>query len=75
MSLSLFEPQQPFCSNPSCRLHVYVGDPGVAGSGNWAELDGRLTGRGRYGGRMLCDPCGRLSLAEPELPAAKRQEV
>jgi hypothetical protein len=27
----------PFCSNPDCELHVYVGQSGVIGSGNWAQ--------------------------------------
>jgi hypothetical protein len=49
-----------FCSNPACELHVRVGEPGVHGRGNWAVLpDGTTWGRARYGGRMLCDRCGR----------------
>ena len=49
-----------FCSNPACVLHVRVGDPGVRGHGEWAErADGVLTSRGIYGGRVLCDVCGR----------------
>jgi len=60
----LFELEQPFCANAQCPLHVQVGDPGVSGFGNWAQIDGVLVGRGRYGGRMLCDHCGRASVAE-----------
>jgi hypothetical protein len=49
----------PFCSNPSCDLHVRLTDLQVESGGNWASLpDGRVFGRGRYGGRMLCDACG-----------------
>jgi hypothetical protein len=49
---------EPFCGNPSCRLHVRPSDAGVTGEGNWAQLDGLTIGRGRYSGRMLCDTCG-----------------
>ena len=62
MTQHLFEHQQPFCANPACALHVQVGEPGVEGTGNWADVDGVLVGRGRYGGQMLCDLCGRASL-------------
>jgi hypothetical protein len=49
----------PFCSNPSCDLHVRLIDLQVEGGGNWVSLpDGRVFGRGGYGGRMLCDACG-----------------
>jgi hypothetical protein len=49
----------PFCSNPSCDLHVRLTDPQVESGGNWVSLpDGRVFGRGRYGSRMLCDACG-----------------
>jgi|HubBroStandDraft_5_1064220.scaffolds.fasta_scaffold00703_9 hypothetical protein len=49
----------PFCSNPSCDLHVRLTDLQVESGGNWASLpDGRVFGRGRYGSRMLCDACG-----------------
>jgi hypothetical protein len=49
----------PFCSNPSCDLHVRLLDLQVEGGGNWVSLpDGRMFGRGRYGNRMLCDACG-----------------
>jgi hypothetical protein len=49
----------PFCSNPSCDLHVRLIDLEVEGGGNWVSLpDGRMFGRGRYGTRMLCDACG-----------------
>jgi hypothetical protein len=53
-----------FCTNPACALHVRVGEPGVNGRGNWAMLpDGSTWGRARYGGRMLCDRCGRAWVA------------
>ena len=53
-----------FCSNPTCRLHVRAGDPGVKGAGNWAELaEGLIIGRGIYQGAYLCDPCGKALLA------------
>jgi hypothetical protein len=61
--MPLVETSQPFCANSLCPLHVCVGDPGVEGTGNWAELDGHLIGRGRYDGRMLCDPCGHELVA------------
>jgi hypothetical protein len=49
----------PFCSNPSCDLHIRLVDLQVEGGGNWVSLpDGRIFGRGRYGSRMLCDACG-----------------
>jgi hypothetical protein len=57
----------PFCSNPSCDLHVRLAhwSSGLldlqveGGGGNWVSLpDGRVFGRGRYGNRMLCDACG-----------------
>jgi hypothetical protein len=49
----------PFCSNPSCDLHVGLLDLRVEGGGNWVSLpDGRMFGRSRYGSRMLCDACG-----------------
>lgn len=49
----------PFCANPACVLHVRVADSRVAGGGNWVSLpDGRVFGRGRYGGELLCDACG-----------------
>ena len=49
----------PFCANPACELHVRLIDLQVEGGGNWVVLpDGRVFGRGRYGGRMLCDACG-----------------
>jgi hypothetical protein len=57
-----------FCANTACPLHVRRGDPGALGLGNWARLpDGTLTGRGRYGGVMLCDLCGRR--AAPARPS------
>jgi hypothetical protein len=34
----MVEKEFPFCSNPDCVLYVRAGDPGVLGSGNWAEL-------------------------------------
>ncbi len=49
----------PFCANPSCDLHVRLGDLHVESGGNWVSLpDGRMFGRGDYSGRMLCDACG-----------------
>ena len=49
----------PFCSNPDCQLLVRAGDPGVMGSGNWAQLpDGQIVGRSLYNGVYLCDRCG-----------------
>ncbi len=49
----------PFCANPGCALHVRLADARVAGGGNWVRLpDGRVFGRGRYGGELLCDACG-----------------
>ena len=48
----------PFCGNPDCVLYVRAGDPGVVGSGNWAQLsDGRIVGRNLRGGVYLCDTC------------------
>jgi len=49
----------PFCANPACALHVRLADARVEGGGNWVRLpDGRIFGRGRYGGELLCDACG-----------------
>jgi hypothetical protein len=49
----------PFCANPACALHVRVFDAQVVGGGNWVRLpDGRVFGRARYGGELLCDACG-----------------
>jgi hypothetical protein len=49
----------PFCTNPRSALHVRVVDARVAGGGNWVVLpDGRIFGRGRYGGALRCDACG-----------------
>jgi hypothetical protein len=49
----------PFCANPACALHVRLLDAAVEGAGNWITLaDGRMFGRGRFGGRLLCDACG-----------------
>jgi hypothetical protein len=54
------EKEFPFCSNPDCILCVRAGDPGVIGSGNWAQLpDGRFLGRSLQGGAYLCDLCVR----------------
>jgi hypothetical protein len=54
------EKEFPFCCNPDCALYVRAGDPGVVGSGNWAEFsDGRIVGHGIYSGVYLCDPCGQ----------------
>lgn len=59
----LFVCERPFCPpNPDCALPVQVGGPSAEGAGNGAEIDGVLVGRGRYGGQMLCDLCGRASL-------------
>ena len=53
----------PFCNNPQCNLHVWAGDPGVQGAGNWAVLaNGLIVGRGPYGGVFLCDRYGRRGL-------------
>jgi hypothetical protein len=61
-----FEKDFPFCSNPDCILYVRAGDPGVIGSGNWAELpDGRIVGRILCGGIYLCDLCGHEWHAVP----------
>lgn len=47
-----------FCANSNCLLHVRIGDPGVAGEGNWIVLaDGRTFGRLRRGSEVLCDAC------------------
>jgi len=49
----------PFCANPECALNVRLADAEVEGGGNWVWLaDGRVFGRGRYGGVLLCDACG-----------------
>jgi hypothetical protein len=49
----------PFCANRACALHVRLADAQVEGGGNWVRLpDGRIFGRGRYGGELLCDACG-----------------
>lgn len=49
----------PFCANSECALHVRLVDSRVEGGGNWVRLpDGRVFGRGRYGGELLCDACG-----------------
>ena len=49
----------PFCANADCALHVRLADAEVEGGGNWVRLaDGRVFGRGRYGGALLCDACG-----------------
>jgi hypothetical protein len=51
----------PFCANLACALHVRRIDSRVAGGGNWVTLpDGRVFGRGRFGGALLCDACGTL---------------
>jgi hypothetical protein len=61
-ALSVFhelERGAPFCANPECALHVRLADSQVEGGGNWVRLpDGRIFGRGRYGGELLCDACG-----------------
>jgi hypothetical protein len=49
----------PFCANPECALHVRLIDSRVEGGGNWVRLpDGRVFGRGRFAGELLCDACG-----------------
>jgi hypothetical protein len=49
----------PFCANPACALHVRLADSQVEGGGNWVCLpDGRIFGRSRFGGELLCDACG-----------------
>ncbi len=59
LSVNELERGAPFCSNPSCDLHVRLSDLQIESGGNWASLsDGRVFGRGRYGGRFLCDACG-----------------
>ena len=59
-----FESDQVFCSNPACLLYVAAGM--VTGGGNWAVLDnGAIIGRGRYLGKMYCDPCGKALLHPP----------
>jgi len=59
-----FESSPPFCANPECVLHVRAGDTGVRGAGNWAVLpDGRIVGRSRYHGLLLCDICGHELVA------------
>lgn len=76
MASHLFEHEQLFCANPQCWLHVRLGDPGVTGSGNWAQIDGVLVGRGRYGGKMLCDRCGKLSMGtSTKLTSLRSQEA
>lgn len=56
-----------FCSNAKCELHRQAGTAGVMGTGNWAVLaDGRIIGRGIYGTVVLCDVCGRASLARDD---------
>lgn len=53
-----------FCANPACVLHAGQNDPHVRGSGEWAvRPDGIRTSRSLYGGRMLCDLCGRAWIA------------
>ena len=49
----------PFCSNPDCQLFVRAGDPGVMGSGNWAQLpDGQIVGRSLYNGAIYAIGAG-----------------
>jgi hypothetical protein len=54
--------ETPFCANPRCGLHVRLSDlqhDARAGESNWVTLaDGRIFGRVRFAGRMLCDACG-----------------
>ncbi len=66
--MPFFELDLPFCANPDCALHVRAGDPGVQGSGSWAQLaDGRIIGRSSYCGVFLCDTCIRAELASDSL--------
>lgn len=47
-----------FCSSPSCDFHVRIGDPGVAGFGDWAiRSDGTTVSHRWVNGRLLCDLC------------------
>lgn len=65
-----FESDQVFCSNPACLLYVAPGNV-VPGSGNWAVLsNGAIIGRGRYLGKMYCDPCG-MELLHPPIETSK----
>lgn len=49
-----------FCENVECDLHVTDGNPGVSGSGDWAEIDGRILSRRHVGRHMFCDECAAL---------------
>jgi hypothetical protein len=70
-----FESDQVFCSNPSCLLYVAPGGL-VPGAGNWAVLEnGAMIGRGRYLGKMYCDPCGIALLHPPIQPSANTPEI
>jgi hypothetical protein len=61
----------PFCANPACALHVRLVDRQVEGAGDWITLaDGRMFGRGRFGGRLLCDACGTRR-GPVRIPAAR----
>ena len=58
-------PDEYFCANRDCVLHVRVGDANVIGSGgNWAEIDGLIFDRERMNpeGPHYCHKC-RASLA------------
>lgn len=59
-----------FCSNPRCAFHVRVGDPGVEGSGDWAQLTLRhgeriATSHRWISGELLCDLCVRKKRLAP----------
>jgi hypothetical protein len=65
------EKEFPFCSNPDCQLYVRAGEPGVLGSGNWAQLpDGRIIGRSIYCSMYLCDVCRHEWRPVPAFAAA-----
>jgi hypothetical protein len=61
------EPDSPSGLRPlPLPVAMRAGDPGVMGSGNWAELpDGRIVGRSIYSGVYLCDVCAREWRAIP----------
>jgi hypothetical protein len=53
-----------FCCNPRCPFHLRVGDPGVAGFGDWATLADGITVSHRWlDGLLLCDLCATAAQA------------
>jgi hypothetical protein len=55
-----------FCSNPRCAFHVRVGDPQVAGFGDWASLaDGTTVSHRWVNGELLCDHCANCARSAP----------